>query len=45
MVAIWAGIDASKTHRHCVAINESGCRLLSRCVANDEPELLIWAAS
>ncbi|MFH9554743.1 IS110 family transposase [Streptomyces sp. NPDC017435] len=40
MAAIWAGIDAGKTHHHCVAINESGCRLLSRRVANDEPELL-----
>ncbi|MBP5865063.1 MULTISPECIES: IS110 family transposase [Streptomyces] len=40
MAAIWAGIDAGKTHHHCVAINESGHRLLSRRVANDEPELL-----
>jgi transposase len=40
MAAIWAGIDAGKTHHHCVAIDESGCRLLSRRVANDEPELL-----
>ncbi|MGX9889332.1 IS110 family RNA-guided transposase [Streptomyces sp. NPDC002276] len=40
MAAIWAGIDAGKTHRHCVAIDESGRRLLSRRVANDEPELL-----
>ncbi|MFJ6785306.1 IS110 family transposase [Streptomyces yangpuensis] len=39
MAAIWAGIDAGKTH-HCVAIDESGHRLLSRRVANDEPELL-----
>lgn len=37
---IWAGIDAGKTHHHCVAIDESGHRLLSRRVANDEPELL-----
>jgi transposase len=40
MAAIWAGIDAGKTHHHCVAIDESGQRLLSRRVANDEPELL-----
>ncbi|MFJ3763029.1 IS110 family transposase [Streptomyces sp. NPDC090080] len=40
MAAIWAGIDAGKTHHHCVAIDESGRRVLSRRVANDEPELL-----
>jgi hypothetical protein len=40
MAAIWAGIDPGKTHHHCVAIDESGRRLLSRRVANDEPELL-----
>ncbi|MFD3537284.1 IS110 family transposase [Streptomyces sp. NPDC058664] len=40
MAASWAGIDAGKTHHHCVAIDESGRRLLSRRVANDEPELL-----
>ncbi|GHH63295.1 transposase [Streptomyces umbrinus] len=40
MIAIWAGIDAGKTHHHCVAIDESGHRLLSRRVANDEPTLL-----
>lgn len=40
MAMIWAGIDAGKTHHHCVAIDESGHRLLSRRVANDEPELL-----
>ena len=40
MAAIWAGIDPGKTHHHCVAIDESGHRLLSRLVANDEPELL-----
>ncbi|ANS62318.1 putative transposase [Streptomyces lincolnensis] len=39
MAAIWAGIDAGKTHHHCVVIDESGRRLLSRRVANDEPEL------
>ncbi|MFD0305236.1 IS110 family transposase [Streptomyces sp. NPDC127119] len=40
MTAIWAGIDAGKTHHYCVAIDESGRRLLSRRVANDEPVLL-----
>ncbi|WP_405189645.1 IS110 family transposase [Streptomyces anulatus] len=40
MTMIWAGIDAGKTHHHCVAINEEGRRLLSRRVANDEPDLL-----
>ncbi|MFI2373335.1 IS110 family transposase [Streptomyces sp. NPDC018833] len=40
MAPIWAGIDTGKTHHHCVAIDESGRRLLSRRVANDEPELL-----
>lgn len=40
MAAIWAGIDAGKAHHHCVAIDESGRRLLSRRVANDESELL-----
>ncbi|MFI0733747.1 IS110 family transposase [Streptomyces sp. NPDC021225] len=40
MAAIWAGIDAGKTHHHCVAIDESGRRLLSRRVTNDETELL-----
>ncbi|MFI1761410.1 IS110 family transposase [Streptomyces sp. NPDC020800] len=40
MAAVWAGIDAGKTHHHCVAIDDSGRRLLSRRVANDELELL-----
>ncbi|MFG2022747.1 hypothetical protein [Streptomyces sp. NPDC048825] len=26
MAAIWAGIDAGKTHHHCVAIDKSGHR-------------------
>ncbi|WP_190869022.1 IS110 family transposase [Actinomadura sp. RB99] len=37
---IWAGVDAGKTHHHCVVIDADGKRLLSRRVANDEPELL-----
>ncbi|MEE4420524.1 IS110 family transposase [Streptomyces bugieae] len=40
MTAIWAGIDAGKAHHHCVVIDETGKRLLSRRVANDESELL-----
>ncbi|WP_327328105.1 IS110 family transposase [Streptomyces sp. NBC_01210] len=44
MAAIWAGIDAGKSHHHCVAIDESGRRLLSRRVAHDEPELLALLA-
>jgi transposase len=40
MNRIWAGIDSGKTHHHCVALSESGEMLLSRRVANDEPELL-----
>lgn len=40
MAAIWAGIDAGKTHRLCVVIDDTGKRLLSRRVANDESELL-----
>lgn len=40
MTAIWAGIGAGKRHHHCAAIDESGRRLLSRRVVNDEPELL-----
>jgi hypothetical protein len=40
VTAIWAGIDAGKNHHHCVAINDTGKRLLSRRVANDETELI-----
>lgn len=40
MNRIWAGIDSGKTHHHCLVLNESGETLLSRRVANDEPELL-----
>jgi transposase len=40
VTAIWAGIDAGKTHHHCVVIDDTGKRLLSRRVANDESELL-----
>lgn len=37
---IWAGVDIGKEHHHCVVIGPNGDRLLSRRVANDEPELL-----
>ena len=36
----WAGIDAGKGHHHVVVIDRDGTRLLSRRVANDEPELI-----
>jgi transposase len=37
---LWAGIDAGKTHHHCVVIDAEGQRLLSRKVRNNESELL-----
>lgn len=40
MRRVWAGIDAGKGHHHCVAIDAEGRKLLSRRVANDEPDLL-----
>src|SRR5689334_3236971 len=40
MSRIWAGIDCGKIHHHCVAVDVEGRTLLSRRVANDEPELL-----
>lgn len=40
MSLIWAGIDIGKTHHHCVVLDASGSKLLSRRVANGEPELL-----
>jgi transposase len=36
---LWAGIDAGKTHHHCVVIGEDGKRLYSRRILNDEAEL------
>jgi transposase len=36
---VWAGVDAGKTHHHCVVIDADGRRLLSRRAANDELEL------
>ncbi len=40
MSRIWAGTDYGKTHRHCLVLDSEGDTLLSRRVANDEPELL-----
>ena len=44
MAQVWAGADAGKAHHHCVVIDADGRRLLSRRVANDEPELLALIA-
>ncbi|MGW4042690.1 IS110 family transposase [Streptomyces sp. NPDC004721] len=40
MSRIWAGTDCGKTHHHCLVLDAEGNTLLSRRVANDEPELL-----
>ncbi|MER6299292.1 IS110 family transposase [Kitasatospora sp. NPDC001539] len=40
MSRIWAGIDSGKGHHHGLALDTDGKTLLSRRVANDEPELL-----
>lgn len=40
MNRVWAGIDAGKGHHHRFAIDGEGTKLLSRRVANDEPDLL-----
>jgi transposase len=40
MSRIWAGTDCGKTHHHCLVVDTEGGTLLSRRVANDEPELL-----
>ncbi|MEV6175557.1 IS110 family transposase [Streptomyces sp. NPDC051954] len=40
MSRIWAGIDSGKGHHHGLALDSDGKTLLSRRVANDEPELL-----
>ncbi|WP_435796648.1 IS110 family transposase [Kitasatospora indigofera] len=40
MSRIWAGIDSGKGHHHGLALDADGRKLLSRRVANDEPELL-----
>ncbi|MER7578222.1 IS110 family transposase [Streptomyces sp. NPDC126514] len=40
MSRIWAGIDSGKGHHHGLVLDADGKTLLSRRVANDEPELL-----
>ncbi|MFF9778587.1 IS110 family transposase [Streptomyces sp. NPDC013978] len=40
MSRIWVGIDSGKGHHHGLALDTDGKTLLSRRVANDEPELL-----
>ncbi|MER7841886.1 IS110 family transposase [Streptomyces sp. NPDC096040] len=40
MSRIWAGTDCGKSHHHCLVLDTEGDTLLSRRVANDEPELL-----
>ena len=40
MPQLWAGIDAGKGHHHCVVIDQTGQRLHSQRVPNNEAELL-----
>ncbi|MFE9595151.1 transposase, partial [Streptomyces sp. NPDC006294] len=40
MSQVWAGIDSGKGHHHGLVLDADGRTLLSRRVANDEPELL-----
>ncbi|MFI6006303.1 IS110 family transposase [Streptomyces sp. NPDC051366] len=40
MNRIWVGLDSGKGHHHGLALDADGKTLLSRRVANDEPELL-----
>lgn len=40
MRRIWVGIDSGKGHHHGLALDTDSKTLLSRRVANDEPELL-----
>lgn len=40
MNRLWAEIDSGKTHHHCLVLDQSGERLLSHRVVNDEPEYL-----
>jgi transposase len=44
MPRFWAGVDAGKTHHHCVVIDQDGTRLLSRKVGNTEDEILAFLA-
>lgn len=36
MSRIWAGLDAGKTHHHCVVIDAEGTKMLSRRVSNPQ---------
>ncbi|MEY9997666.1 transposase [Streptomyces sp. V4I8] len=40
MSRIWAGTDCGKAYHHCLVLDAEGDTVLSRRVANDEPELL-----
>src|SRR5690625_3156759 len=40
MPQLWAGVDAGKTHHHCVGIDTGGTKLLSEKVPNDGAALL-----
>ncbi len=40
MSRLWAGVDCGKAHHHTLVLDAEGSTLLSRRVANDEPELL-----
>ena len=40
MPKLWAGIDAGKREHHCIVIDETGKKLLSERVENDESSLL-----
>lgn len=40
MPKLWAGIDAGKREHHCIVIDETGKKLLSERVDNDESTLL-----
>jgi transposase len=44
VATIWAGVDAGKGHHHCVVIDATGKKLLSRRVTNDEEDLLLLLA-
>lgn len=39
MPELWAGVDAGKSHHHCVVLDADGRRLVSQRVANDESDL------
>lgn len=40
MPQLWAGVDAGKSHHHCVVIDNDGKRLLSKRIPNDENSIL-----